>query len=232
MNKNSKPESKAKLFALGNFPYDFVRVTGGPGALLWLRPKRIYSNENAKRRVRGGALLISNHLGFLDPLFVMCGVWYRRHRFVCGQDLLEKNKVGTFFLRCFQCLPIDKHNPSLASIKEITEHLKKGELVSMFPEGYISTNDNKTASFKSGMILMAMRAGVPIIPVYLKPRKNVVFSRLVMVIGERVSVTEMYGSRPTFAQINEATALLQQREKELELLANGMQEPQADDSRT
>lgn len=215
MSKSKRAEGKAPLFAWRNFPYDFIKLTGAPGALLWLRPKILYQNREAKKRIRGGALVIANHLGFLDPLFVMCGVWYRRHRFVCGQDLFEKNRVGTAFLHAFQCLPIDKHNPTLPQVKEVTNHLRSGELVSMFPEGYISTNDNQTAAFKSGMILMAMRAGVPIVPLYIRPRKHAL-SRLVIIVGEPVSVTALYGSRPTFAQINDATALLQQREKELE----------------
>ena len=66
---------------------------------------------------------------------------------------------------------------------------------------------------------MAIRSGAPIVPVYIKPRESF-FSRLKVVIGEKVSVTELYGERPTFAEIDAATKLLYEREKQLKDLAD------------
>ena len=43
------------------FFYDFVKITAAIPGLIWFRPKRIYVNENAKKKIKGGALLISNH---------------------------------------------------------------------------------------------------------------------------------------------------------------------------
>jgi hypothetical protein len=69
------------------------------------------------------------------------------------------------------------------------------------------------------MVLMAIRSGAPIVPVYIKPKKSF-FSRLNVVIGERVSVMELYGERPTFAQIDVAAKLLYEREEQLKNLAD------------
>lgn len=56
-------------------------------------------------------------------------------------------------------------------------------------------------------------------PVYIKPKKSF-FSRLHVVVGERVSVTELYGERPTFAQIDAAAKLLYEREEQLKNLTD------------
>lgn len=117
------------------------------------------------------------------------------------------------FLKAVGCIRIDRSNPTLQSFHTITDSLKNGELVSMFPEGRIQSAQSGSP-FKSGMVLMAIRSGVPIIPVYLQPRSHW-YSRLRVVIGERVSVKELYGDRPTFAQIDEATRLLKDREEQL-----------------
>ncbi|MBR0062767.1 MAG: hypothetical protein IJP67_01215, partial [Oscillospiraceae bacterium] len=66
----------------------------------------------------------------------------------------------------------------------------------------------------SGMILMSVQSGAPIIPVYVKPRKHF-YERVVAVIGEPFSVTERYGARPKFSQIDEAAKLLHEKEMKL-----------------
>lgn len=211
--KKDKKEAKARLFSVKNLLFDFVRVTAAPG-LLWFRPKRIYENEAAKKKIKGPAIVIANHIGTIDPMYLMLVIWYRRHRFVCKSDLME-NKAGGFWLRKFRCIPIDRENASFSSMRQIVDVLKEGNLVSMFPEGQVHTEDDTPAAFKSGMILMSVQSGAPIIPVYLKPRKHA-YDRIVAVIGEPFSVVEKYGSRPKFSQIDEAAVYL--HEKELTLM--------------
>ena len=65
---------------------------------------------------------------------------------------------------------------------------------------------------------MAMRAKVPIVPVYIKehtPR----CSRLRFVIGEAVDIDKLCDGRPTMADIEEVTSLIFQKESELKELA-------------
>lgn len=191
---------------------DFVRITAAPG-LLWFRPKRIYENEAAKKKIRGSAIVIANHVGTIDPMYLMLVIWYRRHRFVCRSDIME-TKAGKW-LRLFRCIPIDRENVSFNFMREASDALKEGNLVSMFPEGRVHTQSEAPAAFKSGMILMSVQSGAPIIPVYIKPRRKA-SERIVAVIGEPFSVTEIYGQRPKFSQIDEAAKLL--FEKELKLM--------------
>ena len=128
------------------------------------------------------------------------------------------SKAGGF-LRACGCIRIDRNNVTMNNLREITDKLKHGEIVSMFPQGRISSGGDGGASFKSGMVLMAIRSGAPIVPVYIKPKKSF-FSKLHVVVGERVSVTELYGERPTFAQIDAAAKLLYEREEQLKNLAD------------
>ena len=104
------------------------------------------------------------------------------------------------------------------SFREITSHLKDGDIVSMFPEGHVNEDTSgAVASFKSGMVLMAMCSGAPIVPIYIrKPAHR--YNRVVMVIGEPVDITERYGLRPSFAQVEELADLLHDKETELKNL--------------
>lgn len=212
---NKEKQNKAPLFSPGNFVIDFIRVTGAIPTLLLLRPKKIFTSDKAKKKIRGGALIIANHTEFIDPVYLMTIFWYRRHHFIASEEIMNSGAGG--FLRACGCIKIDRNNVTMNTMREITDRLKSGEVVSMFPQGRISDDEKAEAGFKSGMTLMAIRSGAPIVPVYIEKRKSF-FSRLKVVIGERVSVTELYGERPTFAEIDAATKLLYEREKQLKTL--------------
>lgn len=203
-------ESKGKkLFAAEYLLYDFAKLTAAIPGLIAFRPKIIYQSETAKKRIKGAALLIGNHTGFFDPVYMQFAVWYRRHHFICLKEFFEGKQ--RFFFKNFLCIPIDRENFGFSSFREIIGHLKQGELVSMFPEGKIE-DDLKT--FKSGMVLMALQSGAPIIPMYIKKRGSI-WKRLVMAIGEPLNISEICGGRPSLSRIEEIAGLIHDRELQL-----------------
>lgn len=212
MKKASNP-----LFSFRYLVYDFVKVTSALPGLLWFRPKWIFESPAARRHIRGGAIVIANHERFFDPIYLMFAVWYRRHRFVCSKELY--NSKGGWFFRHFLCIPVDRENFSMSTLRQIVGEIKAGSLVSLFPEGHISTADGKMDAFKSGMVLMALQGNAPIIPIYMK-RGAHFYNRLRIAVGESVDVVARYGARPAMSQIEEAAALLQRREEELKNLAD------------
>jgi len=207
---------KSRLFAFKYFVYDFVKLTAAIPTLILLRPKFLYSSKKARKRIRGGALLIANHNGFFDPVYLMTAVWYRRHHFVCLKTFFE-GKAAWWFKR-FGCIPIDKENLDMSSFREIVAHLSEGELVSMFPEGHVNDGNDRIDVFKSGVVLMAVRSRKPIVPVYLKPKKHW-YNRCVFAIGEPID-TNSLGNKQTFSQIDAFAEKLRDNELELEALAN------------
>lgn len=215
----SEPK-RAKLFSLKYFLMDVVRVTGALPGLIWLRPKISYASEQAKKRVRGGALLISNHTGFLDPVYTMLILWYRRQYFVCHQVFAE-TAAGSFFRYAGCLIPIDAENFNMDSFRAITGSLTGGRLVTLFPEGHVNDGSGDMREFKSGMVLIAMQSRRPIVPVYIKARGHW-YSRLKAVVGEPVDVAEMCGGGAAFKKIREATEMLQEREEQLKELAENI----------
>lgn len=212
----NKPKKKAKLFSFKYLLIDFIRITGAIPTLLWYRPKVMYENASAKKKIRGGALVIANHNFFFDPITVMLAIWYRRHRFICNKEFYETG--AKWFFRAVRCIPIDIENFNLGSLRQINACLDDGELVSMFPEGHINDGSGEMRQFKSGMVLMAMRSKVPIIPLYAAKHKPA-WRRLRVAIGEPIDIEARFGSRPTMAQIEELTAELYEKENKLRTVA-------------
>ncbi len=210
--KNSK-DKKAGALSWRYFFYDFVRFTAAIPGIIWFRPKVIYETPDAKKCLKsGGALMISNHVGLFDPMFLMLGIWYRRHHYVCLKQFFEKPFRRILF-KGFLCIPIDRENFNMTSFREVTSRLKAGQLVCMFPEGHIS--EEQTETFKSGMVLMASAGGCPIVPVYIKRRARF-YSRIVLVVGAPVSATQENSSRLSMQRIGEITRELYEKEKQLE----------------
>ena len=208
-------KKQSKLFAKKYFVYDLLRVTGALPGLLWYRPKFVYESKEAKKRIRGGAVLIANHIGFADPIYCMYAVWYRRHRFVCLKELYDHKPRWIF--HNILIIPIDRENFNINSLREISDELTAGSLVTIFPEGHINST-GELATFKSGMVLMALRGKAPIVPLYVKAQKHF-WNRVVFAFGEPLDVNELYGARPTMAQIEEVAALLKEKEENLRKLA-------------
>ena len=205
--------NKAPLFSFKYFFYDFIKLGVFLTGWLWFRPKFIYLNEAAKKKLRGGALVLSNHSSYLDPLYLIYGLWYRRQRFVCMKEFYDSKLRGLIF-RLVRCIPIDRQNTSFDSLRLITDALKGGEVVSIFPEGHIDWSGDIDA-FKSGPVLMSVLSGAPILPVYIEKPRRAFFSRLRIVVGEPLDVVGTCGRRPAPQKLSEIAALL--REKELEL---------------
>jgi len=211
-----KRPNRAKLFSLKYLVYDFVKLSAALPGIIWLRPRWRFESDAAKKPIRGGALLISNHDGFFDPVNVMFAVWYRRHHFICGKEFFE-SKARWWFER-FLCIPIDRQNFNFGSLREITDELKSGSLVSIFPEGHINGGSGDLSAFKSGPVLIALQGRAPIVPVYVKPRAHF-YNRMTFVIGEPIDLYARYGRRPPMSEIDAVAEELRQKEEELKQIA-------------
>jgi acyl-[acyl-carrier-protein]-phospholipid O-acyltransferase/long-chain-fatty-acid--[acyl-carrier-protein] ligase len=135
---------------------------------------RSFGTENVPRR--GGALLISNHVSYVDWLMVWAAC--RRHvRFVVWSTYF-RNPILWVFLKWVKAIPIDgQAGPKaiLRSMGAAAEALLRGELVLVFPEGRLTRN-GFTRPFHRGLEQIVKRAQVPLIPVRLENLWGSIFS--------------------------------------------------------
>ena len=210
-----KEKKKNRCIGLKYLGYDFVRFNGWPG-LIFFRPKKIYISQAAKKPIKGGAILVSNHISLVDPMYLMITFWKRRHHFVAMKDLFEGRFNNWLFTKVFLALKIDRDNMSIGAFKDIINHLKNDDLVSIFPEGHVNVDEKGVKTFKSGMVMMALQSKKPIIPVYIKRRKHW-YSRLKVAVGEPIDVFNFKGGKPlTIKDIEEVTQYIEEQEKKLE----------------
>jgi 1-acyl-sn-glycerol-3-phosphate acyltransferase len=114
----------------------------------------------------GGAVLASNHIGFVD--FVLDGFPAERRgrvvRFMAKKEAFD-HPVGGPVLRSMHHIPVDR-SAGADSLDAAVDYCRQGELVGIFPEATISRSF-EIKEVKSGAARIAAQAGVPLIPMVL-----------------------------------------------------------------
>lgn len=203
MDKKKKKEAPRWLRRLA---MDMARLVCSP-LLLVYRMKRITpSGEKYRGKIRGGAIMAANHTSFSDPFLVGVAVWYRRMFFLAA-EIVMKGELRSALLRGVGAIRIDRNAADIDAIRKCVGVLKEGKLLCVFPQGGIQGNDG-VESVKSGAVLIALQAGVPIIPMYICPKKRW-YSRRVVVIGEAIDPKTLIQKKfPTTADIDRIAKLL------------------------
>lgn len=120
---------------------------------------RIEGRENVPQ---GGCLIVSNHVSYMDPTTVGWAV--AREIYYLGRKTLFKPPFWSWFLPICNVLPIDRDGRDISGLRNIIKLLKAEKAVLLFPEGTRSA-DGALQSSEPGAGLVAIKAGVPILPV-------------------------------------------------------------------
>jgi 1-acyl-sn-glycerol-3-phosphate acyltransferase len=126
----------------------------------------------------GPAVLVANHVTFVDWLFI-AAIVRRPPRFVMYHAYFKLPVVGWLF-RDAKVIPIAPAHEDKGLLDEafdrIAEELEAGELVCIFPEGKI-TRDGRLNTFRTGIERIVARTPVPVVPMALVGLWGSVFSR-------------------------------------------------------
>lgn len=123
--------------------------------------------EGAERIPRtGGAVLVSNHISYLD--FIFAGLAARPSgrlvRFMAKKDVFD-HKISGPLMRGMHHIPVDRA-AGAAAFGAALKSLREGEVVGVFAEATISRSFT-VKEIKNGAVRMAVAAKVPMIPISL-----------------------------------------------------------------
>lgn len=158
---------------------------------------RVIGRENLPER--GGVVLAGNHISYADPVLL----WARSPRpvhFMAKSELWDSTLFGTG-LDYFWAFPVNRGEADRTAIAKASEYLKSGEPVGIFPEG--TRNFDGSAEAQGGAAFLALRNGVPVVPVgiagteRIKPRgsRGIRFPRVVISFGRPIDPESFTGAR-------------------------------------
>lgn len=196
-------KKQRKRYNWKRWPMDLARIVCVP-LLLICRIKRVTpTGEPYKEKIRGGAIIAANHTSFFDPFLVGIAVWYRRMFFLAAEEVM-KGKFRSWLLRGVGAIRIDRYGADIEAIHQSVGVLKQGYTLSIFPQGNIS-KDDQIETLKSGVVLIALQAGVPIVPMYIYKLKHW-YSRRVVAIGQTIDPKDYIQKKfPTTTDIENTT---------------------------
>jgi 1-acyl-sn-glycerol-3-phosphate acyltransferase len=167
-----------------------LRAIFGPAFTLAFR-LRTFGQNHVPRE--GAAILAANHASFLDPILI--GMRARRSvRFLVAAEFYRDPRLHAL-LRSLGAIPVGGDVGAIRSFRQITEAIRRGDLLGIFPEGGI-TRDGAMKPFRLGAAVLALQTGIPVVPMHLGgtfdalPRnaKWPRFVRVTLRIGEPIPV--------------------------------------------
>jgi len=151
----------------------YTLITRNPDAIYWAGVKGVMFFVRAvgvRVRVRGlerippgVCLFAANHTSSADAPAVV-GAIPRRIAVLLKESLFKWPIVGQAFWSA-RFIPVNRkeHESAVASVEKAAEALRSGQSFLIYPEGTRSP-DGRLQRFKKGAVVMAIRAGVPIVP--------------------------------------------------------------------
>lgn len=122
------------------WPYSLVRL------VVWVLAHTLYkirSIDGHHVPNQGGALLVSNHVSFVDAVLLVCTV-PRPIRFLMSREIYNASLFRPIFKlgRAIPINPTDNPKEIIRALNTAREAIQSGELVCIFPEGQLTRTGN------------------------------------------------------------------------------------------
>ena len=111
----------------------------------------------------GGFVIAANHIGRLDAALVYY-ILDRPDIIMMVAEKYEKYAFYRWLVKLSDALFIDRYNADIHIVRETLRRLQWGQILAITPEGTRSKT-GKLIEAKAGGLYLAMKAGVPILPV-------------------------------------------------------------------
>jgi len=194
--KEISPEDRRK-----NWWYRFLLTVIGIYYNI-IHPVKAVGREN----IPGGpAIVCPNHTTAGDPFYVAYAFGARFPMRVMAKIQIMRVPFIGWILSKAGVFGVDRGHNDLKAVKTALKELKNGNKLLMFPEG-TRVHEGEDVAAKTGAAMFAARTGVPLLPVYITPKKRR-FRPTRVVIGEPFQ-PQFAGRKPTSRELEDITQTL------------------------
>ena len=135
--------------------------------------------------IDGAYVFVSNHQSIYDIPILFSALPFQLR-------IIAKASLGFFpvlgwHLRYTGHLLVDRARIGAATLLQVAGLMKRGHSLIVFPEGTRS-RDGRVGPFKGGLFLMAVEAGLPIVPVAIRGSRHVMLKGRLMVQPGKVKL--------------------------------------------
>jgi 1-acyl-sn-glycerol-3-phosphate acyltransferase len=120
---------------------------------------------------RGGLIVVANHTSYWDPVILGCAL-RRQVFFMAKEELFRIPGLGRV-IRWLGAFPVRRGAPDRAAYRTALTLLRQGRAVGIFPEGTRS-HTGRLLPPQAGAAVLALRTGVPVVPVYIRGSQGLI----------------------------------------------------------
>ena len=157
--------------------------------LITFRIKKV-GQENIKKE--GAYIICANHRSNWDPPILVSSI--KRVSYIMAKEELFKNNFIKWIAKKCCVFPVKRGKMDLESVKFALKVLKDEQILVIYPEG-TRNGMEKNGKAQNGTAFMALRTGVPVIPVgiqgTLKP-----FHKVTLNFGKPLDFSEYKTNKP------------------------------------
>lgn len=146
---------------------------------------RLTINGRQHLPAEGPFVLAPIHRSYLDTPFAGC-VRRKRMRFM-GKDTMWKNSQAGWMLSALGAFPVTRGTADREALRRSIQVLEEGEVLVLFPEGERKEGPVVQPLF-DGAVYIAIKAGVPIVPVGIGGSERVMPKKSKMIYPRKVHI--------------------------------------------
>jgi 1-acyl-sn-glycerol-3-phosphate acyltransferase len=167
----------------------------------------------------GGLIIASNHVSYIDPAVLVASL-NRKIYFIAKKEVF-KNIFLSFILKKLNAFSVDRDNVDMIAFKKAINILKEEKVLGIFPEGTRSSN-GELQELKLGALKIAMKTGVPILPVGINGTHKIYPRGIIFPILFKHKIIVKYGALQHFDKLKSKDKIYQK--EELNLLSKKIKE--------
>lgn len=149
-------------------------------------PVRYHAPEKINREAP--YIVIANHKSGLDPIVLAVPCKDYEIRFV-GKKELTKNKMLAWLVGKLHMITVDRHNSDLAAMRSCMKVLREKKVLGIFPEG-TRHQPELMSEVETGAAVLALRANVPLLPVYIAGKLRA-FRTTHVYVGDPMDISDL-----------------------------------------
>jgi 1-acyl-sn-glycerol-3-phosphate acyltransferase len=165
--------------------------------------------KGVERIPKGTCIFAANHTSSADAPAVVSAI-PRRIAILLKHSLFDWPIVGQAF-HIAHFIPVDRHNrdSAIESVDKAIDALRNGQSFLVYPEGTRSP-DGRLQAFKKGTAVMAIKSGVPIVPVACSNAHRIMEKRKLNIHPGTILVEFLDPIDPTNYTLEQRETLIQQ----------------------
>ena len=183
-----------RLMAVISFLFNwFVKLTGWLPQLIFFRIRVTYEDKaKQSKRLKGRAILVSNHNTLMDFAILLFVFWRRTLRCAVAEVMYRKNFLMSLLLKLLGCVKVDRDSHDFGFLNRLKHVLDRGGVVEIYPEARLpQKGETALLEFKPSYVYLALETSAPIVPIY---QNGNAFGkgRAEVVIGTPIDVAALY----------------------------------------